>query len=107
MHNFKVGDVCITRSDQIQVKENIGKIFTLVRKRSPLQFWRVGYQNTWEADTEFKYGNGNTGNFIGEAHMRKLDNPGDDVVDEMITLVGKAPAVKEITHAVSGETNAL
>lgn len=57
MSNFKVGDVCITRSDQIQVKENIGKIFTLVRKVDPMLFWRVGYQNTWETDTKFTYDN--------------------------------------------------
>ena len=71
-----------------------------MQKVDPICFWQVGYQNTWETDTKFKYDNGATGNFIGEVHMRKLDNPDNDSVDEMVALVGKAPVIKEITHDV-------
>jgi hypothetical protein len=100
MSNFKVGDICVYKPVKGEpLNKNIGKIFTLCKFVGQ----RVGFNYgnpMWEADTLFCYNDGVDRSWIDEQHMRKLDNPDDDAVDEMVALVGKAPKVKEVEHAL-------
>ncbi len=98
MSNFKVGDVCMFKaSDVSYTGVNLGKIFTLVKYIGEnANLWG---KKLWETDTTFVYTDGSIKNLCPEFAMRKLDNPGDDAVDEMVSLVGPAPKIKEVDYA--------
>ena len=94
MSKFKVGDLCIYKhvTNLKNQPENYGKLFTLkkfVGKRPG-----VADDSHWEIDSVLKYNDGKYYNLCPEFAMQKLDNPPDDVVDEMLSITGKPPAVK-------------
>lgn len=99
MSNFKVGDVCMFKTQDLSYRgSNLNKIFTLVRYVGKLS--GVNHRKMWEIDTMLKYDNGTQRPYCDETLMVKLDNPDNDAVDEMVALVGKASVVKEVTDAV-------
>ncbi len=100
MSTFKVGDVCIYKPRNGEASnENFGKIFTLLSFQAD-SLNKLDGSKFWDTDTEFLYMNAFKTvskhlSVIPESYMRKLDNPDDNSVDEMIEIVGKALTVKE------------
>ena len=97
MSKFKVGDVCMYKPVGQDNPKNLGKIFTLVKYLGKVS--GIKHNDSWETDTTFVYTDGSIENLCPEFAMRKLDNPGDDAVDEMVSLVGPAPKIKEVDYA--------
>lgn len=85
---FKSGDVCQVIRARI-FPQMLGRIFTLTKPC-------VVYPGAWDTDPPQRAPNYALPISFYEKALRKLDNPGDDEVDQMLERLGRPSGAKEV-----------
>ena len=78
---LKPGDLCLLLPGGVQHQEFVGQIHTLGRSVSVWAY--IGHPVAWGFDPPVHIGESEL--FWSPQNLRKLDNPGDDEVDEIST----------------------